>query len=75
MVKAHQGNSDLLIQVFSSDKDLKQFLCENVVITDSSKNQMTRLGDFEREFGFAPSSIVDYLALLGDSADNIKGVV
>ncbi len=74
LVKAHQGNSDLLIQVFSSDKDLKQFLCENVVITDSSKNQMTRLGDFEREFGFAPSSIVDYLALLGDSADNIKGV-
>ncbi len=74
LVKAHQGNSDLLIQVFSSDKDLKQFLCENVGITDSSKNQMTRLGDFEREFGFAPSSIVDYLALLGDSADNIKGV-
>ena len=28
----------------------------------------------QKEFGFAPVSIVDYLALIGDAADNVKGV-
>ena len=69
LVANHQKNTDLMIQVFSSDKDLKQFLAENVVITDPIKNLTTRIPDFEKEFGFAPASIVDYLALIGDSAD------
>jgi DNA polymerase-1 len=38
------------------------------------KNQTTSLLDFEKEFGFEPKHIVDYLALIGDAADNIKGV-
>lgn len=74
LVAAHQKNTDLMIQVFSSDKDLKQFLAENVVVTDPIKNLTTRIPDFEREFGFIPASIVDYLALIGDGADNVKGV-
>lgn len=58
----------------SSDKDLKQLLSDNVIVTDPLKNLTTTTMDFEREFGFAPASIVDYLALIGDNADNIKGV-
>ena len=74
LTKKFQKNSDLMIQVISSDKDLKQLLNENVVVTDPLKNLTTRTPDFEKEFWFPPTSIVDYLALLGDSADNVKWV-
>lgn len=74
LVKNYQNLPDLSIQVFSSDKDLKQLLQSNVLVTDPLKNLTTTVADFEQEFGFAPASIVDYLALIGDSADNIKGV-
>lgn len=74
LVANYKDNPECTIKVYSSDKDLKQFLQENVLIIDPIKNQMTRTIDFQKEFGFAPLSIVDYLALVGDSADNIKGV-
>lgn len=72
--KEYQKKSDLTIQVVSSDKDLKQLLDTNIIITDPAKNITTSLLDFEQERGFAPMHIVDYLALIGDSADNVKGV-
>jgi hypothetical protein len=43
---------------------LKQFLAENIQIQDSLKNQTTSLLDFEKEYGFEPKHIVDYLALI-----------
>lgn len=70
----HQKNSDLLIQVFSSDKDLKQLLAPNLVVIDPLKHTTTTTPDFIKEFGFDPALIVDYLALIGDAADNVKGV-
>lgn len=73
-VKEYQKKTDLTIQVVSSDKDLKQLLDTNIIITDPAKNITTTLLDFEQERGFAPVNIVDYLALIGDSADNVKGV-
>jgi 5'-3' exonuclease len=54
----------LSFQVYTSDKDLKQFLCDNIVIKDSMKNQTTTLLDFEKEYGFEPRLIIDYLALI-----------
>ena len=74
LVWEYKDIEGLYLQVYTSDKDLKQFLAENIVIKDSLKNQTTSLLDFEKEFGFEPKHIVDYLALIGDAADNIKGV-
>lgn len=73
LAKKYQ-KSDLLIEVVSSDKDLKQLLSDTIIVTDPAKNISTKTSDFLQEFGFAPELIVDYLALIGDSADNIKGV-
>lgn len=69
-----QSDPSLSIHIYSSDKDLKQLLSNQVIITDPLKNITTTPLDFEKEFGFPPHAIVDYLALIGDSADNIKGV-
>lgn len=74
LAKVHQSNPDLLIQIFSSDKDLKQLLSSNIVVTDPLKHITTTIPTFEKEFWFTPGAIVDYLALIGDAADNVKGV-
>ncbi|MEI7557849.1 MAG: hypothetical protein WCJ45_03285 [bacterium] len=39
---------------------------------DSMKGITTTTELFFKEYGFAPQYILDYLALVGDSADNIK---
>ncbi|NOZ45128.1 MAG: hypothetical protein GXP45_08565 [bacterium] len=65
---------DLEIYIISSDKDLKQLLSPFVVQQDPMKNITHSVQSFEKEYGFAPKYMLDYLALIGDSADNIKGV-
>jgi len=67
-------NSDLEMYVYSADKDLKQLLTDWVFIVDPVKDLPYQKKDFLAEFWFEPQYIVDYLALLGDSADNIKWV-
>jgi len=67
-------DSDLEMYVYSADKDLKQLLTDWVFIVDPVKDLPYQKKDFLAEFGFEPQYIVDYLALLGDSADNIKWV-
>lgn len=60
--------------IYSADKDLKQLLCENIDFFDPNKQQTITTKEFLQEFVFPPASIIDYLALVGDGADNIKGV-
>ncbi|HOG15347.1 MAG TPA: 5'-3' exonuclease H3TH domain-containing protein [Candidatus Absconditabacterales bacterium] len=74
IVKKHNEDSEILFNIFSADKDLKQLLNDNVIFTDPSKGTPYKTKDFIQEFLFQPENILDYLALIGDSADNIKGV-
>ena len=76
---ARHCEKDYRIMVLSSDKDLSQLVNENIsMLVPQNGNK----GDFElrgvaevtEKFGVAPEMIVDYLALLGDSSDNIAGV-
>ncbi len=60
--------------IISSDKDLKQLLSDKVVFLDPVKQQTQTYKDFEQEMGFPALNIVDYLALLWDSSDNIPWV-
>uniref|UniRef100_K1Q3B5 DNA polymerase I, thermostable n=1 Tax=Magallana gigas TaxID=29159 RepID=K1Q3B5_MAGGI len=63
------------IQICSSDKDLFQLIKEDVSIippSDISTEQFK--DDVIKKFGVGPEQIVDLLALVGDSSDNIKGV-
>ena len=65
---------DLAMYLYSADKDLKQLLDNGIYIVDPVKDLPYQKKDFLAEFGFEPQYIVDYLALLWDSADNIKWV-
>lgn len=63
------------IVICSPDKDLAQCVTQNRVITWDRKNdrEYDEAGVVEK-FGVAPSSIPDYLALVGDAADGIPGI-
>lgn len=60
--------------IVSSDKDLKQLICQDIDSFDPMKNKKTNYLQFKQEFGFEPHLLADYLALIGDTSDNIPGV-
>lgn len=67
-------DNDHLLLICTGDKDMAQLVCDNVKLLDTMRDRLTdRSGVIER-FGVAPEHIVDYLALVGDSADNIPGL-
>ena len=67
---------NLHILIASGDKDLCQLVNENVAIMNSSFKETEILDQVavKRKFGIVPEQIVDYLTLVGDTADNIPGV-
>ncbi|MCZ6497327.1 MAG: DNA polymerase I [Gammaproteobacteria bacterium] len=60
--------------ISTSDKDMAQLVNEHVTLVNTmSHTTMDPNGVFEK-FGVRPEQMIDYLALVGDSADNIPGV-
>lgn len=65
---------DLSVVIVSSDKDFCQLIeMDKVSIYNYNKDKMYLKADFLKDYGFQPHSMVDYLSLAGDSADNIPG--
>ncbi len=56
------------------DKDLSQLIRDGDVFWDYSGNSRYHYHDIGARFGAAPELIADFLALTGDSVDNIPGV-
>ena len=60
--------------ISTGDKDMAQLVTDHVSLVNTmTETHMDRQGVIEK-FGVAPEQIVDYLALMGDSVDNIPGV-
>ncbi|XOZ32143.1 DNA polymerase I [Halomonadaceae bacterium KBTZ08] len=60
--------------ISTGDKDMAQLVSDHVsLINTMNDTSMDREGVIEK-FGVKPDQIVDYLALVGDSVDNIPGV-
>ncbi len=64
----------LPVLIVSGDKDLAQLVDEQVRMLDTMKNAVTDVAGVEQKFGVPPALIVDWLALVGDTSDNIPGV-
>ncbi|HPO91531.1 MAG TPA: 5'-3' exonuclease H3TH domain-containing protein, partial [Victivallales bacterium] len=64
------------IYIVSNDKDLAQLVNDNILMLVSSKDgglsEMNKDGVFVK-FAVYPEQIVDYLSLIGDNSDNIRG--
>lgn len=64
-----------IVYLCTSDKDLCQFVNDKILILNTHKeNQILRAADVEEVHGVPPNQIIDYLAITGDSSDNIPGL-
>lgn len=63
------------IAILTRDKDLGQLLHRDQdYLWDYSKGERHYPGCIRKKFGVSPAQLVDYLALVGDSIDDIPGV-
>ena len=73
LVSLFEPSFDNLL-IASGDKDLMQLVSEKVHCIDTMKDKTYDTNGVKEKFGLAPNQILDFLALLGDSSDNIPGV-
>ncbi len=62
------------VVVSTGDKDFAQLVRPGVTLVNTMTQQRLDEAGVVEKFGVAPGRIVDYLALMGDSVDNIPGV-
>ena len=62
------------ILIASGDKDLMQLVGDNIKMVDTMKNIVYDADKVKEKMGVGPTQIVDYLAMVGDSSDNIPGM-
>ncbi len=68
------ANDNKEVIIVSGDKDLLQLVDENILVYDAMKDQNYKPEDVRNKFGVWPKQVLDYLALIGDSSDNVPGV-
>jgi len=69
------AGSDTRVILATHDKDLFQLVNESTVIVPvTGRKEFMGPDEIVAKTGVKPDQIVDWLALIGDSADNIKGV-
>jgi DNA polymerase-1 len=62
------------VYIVSGDKDFAQLLQPKVFMYDTMKGEKIDSVAAEQKWGVKPEQFIDYLALVGDSSDNIPGV-
>jgi DNA polymerase-1 len=66
--------SEQQVIIATSDKDLAQLVNERIQLIDTMSNRQLDPAGVVEKFGVTPAQIIDFLALTGDSSDNIPGV-
>ncbi len=62
------------VVISTGDKDLAQLVEDGVVLINTMNNTCMDVEGVVDKFGVRPDQVIDYLALVGDSSDNIPGV-
>ena len=73
-LSAQATEKKLDVLVVTGDKDMAQLVNGHVTLIDTMKNQTLGVQGVIDKFGVRPDQIIDYLALTGDTSDNIPGV-
>jgi len=68
---AGEGRS---VIISTGDKDMAQLVCPLVTLVNTMTGSVYDVEGVIGKFGVGPELIIDYLALMGDKADNIPGV-
>ncbi|VWB11604.1 DNA polymerase I [Burkholderia lata] len=62
------------VVVSTGDKDLAQLVTDHVTLVNTMTNETLDRDGVIAKFGVPPERIIDYLALIGDTVDNVPGV-
>jgi DNA polymerase-1 len=65
---------DLNVVISTGDKDIAQLVTNKTSLINTMNNQWLDEEGVKEKFGVPPDMIIDYLALMGDTSDNIPGV-
>jgi 5'-3' exonuclease len=60
--------------ISTGDKDMAQLVDGHITLVNTMTGSSMDVEGVKEKFGVAPEQIIDYLALMGDSSDNIPGV-
>lgn len=71
-VAARQHDFNVLIA--TGDKDMAQLVDANIKLINTMNGEVLDAYAVKAKFGINPEKIIDYLALVGDSSDNVPGV-
>jgi len=68
------GERGIPVIISTGDKDMAQLVDEQVTLVNTMSNTTLDSAGVEAKFGVPPERIIDLLALMGDSSDNIPGI-
>ncbi|KDD66956.1 DNA polymerase I [Pseudomonas mandelii PD30] len=66
--------ADRPVVISTGDKDMAQLVDGHITLVNTMTGSALDVEGVKEKFGVAPEQIIDYLALMGDSSDNIPGV-
>ncbi|MET0777597.1 MAG: DNA polymerase I [Pseudomonas mandelii] len=66
--------TDRPVVISTGDKDMAQLVDGHITLVNTMTGSALDVEGVKEKFGVAPEQIIDYLALMGDSSDNIPGV-
>jgi DNA polymerase-1 len=69
---ATQAKMDALLS--TGDKDMAQLVNQHITLVNTMTDTLMTPEKVEEKFHVKPDQIIDYLALMGDSSDNIPGI-
>lgn len=70
--EAEKAGRSVLIS--TGDKDMAQLVTPNITLINTMTNTILGPDEVVTKYGVPPELIIDFLALMGDSSDNIPGV-
>jgi len=71
-VRAATAGQQVLIS--TGDKDMAQLVNDHITLVNTMSNSVLDRAGVKAKFDVFPEQIIDYLALVGDSSDNIPGI-
>lgn len=66
--------ADRPVIISTGDKDMAQLVDGHITLVNTMTGSALDVEGVKEKFGVVPEQIIDYLALMGDSSDNIPGV-
>ncbi len=68
------ARENLRVLISTGDKDMAQLVSPYITLINTMSNQVLDREGVKAKFDVFPEQIIDYLALVGDSSDNIPGI-